>query len=274
MLCMAYDSSRDSGANTVFAKAPNCVLKEMEKYPQNCFVCYVEDTLAGVALHRAANGETSAGITLYVVPQHRRRGVGRALFQALKQQMLSLGVKDLVADGQEDPAMDGFLKHLGFVKKFSSRCMEYSGGPLQEEEGCTEPYQPQWYEEFYEMKSAAFVELRQLNGLEPFKYEYSPSEKSFMEKHLDDYFVIRDKGAIVACASCVGGELDDVAVALSHQGKGLSKALVRHGINLAYAQGHDKCILWVLVNNTKAEGLYQSMGFTFAGVNGYYTLQL
>lgn len=80
------------------------------------------------ALVGLARAVTDGATILYlqdvlVAPTHRRRGIGRALVDALLGRYAEVRQKVLLAD--DDPAADGFHRALGYVP-----AGEVGGGPL------------------------------------------------------------------------------------------------------------------------------------------------
>jgi mycothiol synthase len=82
----------------------------------------------------------------------------------------------------------------------------------------------------------------------------------------DDILTARQRGRLIGFCwvkrtSAAEGEIYVVAVAPLMQGKGIGRALVSAGLGLMAAKGATSAFLYVEAQNSRARGLYDSLGF-------------
>ena len=97
-----------------------------------------------------------------------------------------------------------------------------------------------------------------------------PRSEAFVEGHLDDYRVVRDDdGRIVGCV-CLDdyspslAELVSLAVAPTHQGRGLGRKLIGAAVDLATTRGYPE-----LFAVSFSDALFQHCGFEFVDIARY-----
>ncbi len=94
--------------------------------------------------------------------------------------------------------------------------------------------------------------------------------EAFVEAHVDDYRAIRDDdGRIVGCV-CIDdyspslAELVSLAVAPSHQGRGLGRELIVAAVDLATIRGYPE-----IFAVSFSDSLFQHCGFEFVDIARY-----
>jgi N-acetylglutamate synthase len=79
-------------------------------------------------------------------------------------------------------------------------------------------------------------------------------------------FVARDQGCLVGTVLCGHdgrrGYLHHLAVAPSHRGQGLGRALVAGCLAKLAAAGIDRCHLWARANNREGQAFWRTIGWT------------
>ncbi|HOV69579.1 MAG TPA: ribosomal protein S18-alanine N-acetyltransferase [Clostridia bacterium] len=105
-----------------------------------------------------------------------------------------------------------------------------------------------------------------------------PFTRSMMENELQNeiayYIAVHNDGILAGYAGFwkIGSEahLMTVAVAKAFRRKGIGRALMQHVIGYAVDLGIESMTLEVRVSNTPAISLYESLGFTKAGIRKQY----
>lgn len=114
-LCMR--SKRSNGYDDAFMRACAAELAVTpERMGQAAFIVAAEgDLLLGcAALHRLEDPKTGEVEAFFIAPEAQRRGVGRALWDALHTMADGLGLVRLKLDA--DPAAVPFYEAMGFVR--------------------------------------------------------------------------------------------------------------------------------------------------------------
>lgn len=121
-------------------------------------------------------------------------------------------------------------------------------------------------------------DVDQVHALEAATFSTPWSRESFWEEMEQNkcarYLVAELEGEIVAYAGAwmifEEGHITNVAVAQSHRGKGLGKAITQALMQYAANLGVQYMTLEVRKSNLAAQGLYQSLGFLALGVRKRY----
>lgn len=125
------------------------------------------------------------------------------------------------------------------------------------------------------------VKIRRLQGadvepvsvLEAKAFSMPWSAKDFAQLVEDEkslYLVAELEGEIVGCCGvtniCGDGDVNNVVVAMEHQGKGIAQALMQELLIQGKAMGIENFTLEVRVSNAPAIHVYEKLGFVSAGI--------
>ena len=135
----------------------------------------------------------------------------------------------------------------------------------------------------YTVRLAAETDIPAVLAIEKELYTDPWTEISFLSCLTDntDFFVVEETDGITEAVICgfavldrslgIEAELHNIAVASSHQGKGLAKMLMDAIIESTRTHGADKIMLEVRASNAPAIALYTKYGFEKVGLRpGYY----
>jgi len=247
------------------------IMSMIEAFPDNVFIAYSLGSPVGIVCSEAYYERSRAEICIFVVPKHRCKGIGSKLFVQISEHAKSLGVKNLMFSIDKESVYSGFIIKLGFVKKYSSCHMVFSGDTPHNAESF-EKYDDSMFLEFVEAEAKAFLSVRLRTGTEPPMIQPTGNVRSFLSNAADSYFVLRDdKGHIIAGAGSYNGVISDVFVEENCRGKGIGRKIVERCIASSRMKGFKNIYLTVVEDNYPAVRLYTSMGFVTERVDDYYT---
>lgn len=124
------------------------------------------------------------------------------------------------------------------------------------------------------MEPAHLDQVYQIEELSFFTPWSKKSILSEMENPMGRYLVILEDDTVVS----YGGfwivppeaNINNVAVTPSHRGRGISRILMNHLIQMAKEEGAEKMFLEVRTGNGVAQSLYRSLGFKMVGLRSKY----
>lgn len=277
MLLLKYDNRYIFEVNRILTDAPDFlrddILEGLRAFPQNAQIAYVGLEPAAIGLHAASLTTKKARFVVFVDPRFRRRKVGTYLCRELFKDMKKLGASHAYCDFADDALTEAFVESLGMYCAFHSCLMEYCGSKMD----CSivfEAYRDEMFAQFQALESEAFYDLRKSIGLEPFYIEPCDEYRREMADRPDDFFVYFDGDELVAAGSASAGELDDVAVAKSHRGRGLGKQIVAHAVNKLLDSGAKAVKLWVVQSNDIPYTLYKKLGFEEVRVHSFCLINM
>lgn len=235
------------------------------------FLYYAGDLLAGYARFFPGEEPEACGV---VHPEHRRRGVARALLAAVLDECCQRGVRDLLITC-EDIARPGqaFAAAVGARFKFAEHTMQLAAGllpdPLPPAAGFDmRPADPADVEALVRIRMAAFgsredeVRRRLARGFT------APNQQ---------FFTGTLNGTPIATLNVLRQPdatryIRAVAVLPEHQGRGYGRRLLQHVVGLLRARDGAPVLLDVRVDNRGALALYHACGFEEVSTYNYYQL--
>ncbi|BCN30222.1 GNAT family N-acetyltransferase [Anaeromicropila herbilytica] len=249
------------------------IIKNIKEFPQNARVVKVDNHLAAIAIHTGIHKDKVASFTLFVDTKYRGHGIGTSLIRAIFADIRHLGINQVIIDFEVDSDLEHFVVDRGMTLKFQSSFMGYTGERL-ENHLVFRPYEDNMYKEVYRLKSKAFYDLRRSIGIKPYFVHPSESSRKYMELHKEGYYVLKDKGKIIALGYASGNEIDDIAVAKEYRGQGIGRELVSYGINKLRRGGNHEITLWVVQSDVNAVSLYKSIGFTIKRTHQVFSIEI
>lgn len=209
------------------------------------------------------SGDVKGFLYVYIFPQYRNRGYGRAAVRLSERQMGSSKLESIATcyDINNEAARE-FAAACGFVKEFSSAYMKYKGELFEEKMLPVRQYRDEDYGEAQKLSAEAFHQMRLSTGCFPDSVPEAPSaamRQQWADTAEERYvYVLGDE--IVGYAHIDGGELSCVAIKTSRQGEGLGRVFVKFLVNKLLGKGCREPFLYCVVGN-KARRLYDSLGF-------------
>lgn len=215
-----------------------------------------------------------AGLTFAmarVLPEHRRRGVGSELVRALCEHARALGREGINAFvDMDDPGSLEFAVGLGL------REVDYQLN--QERQVGDEPPPPRvpgvdlvaLGERRDELLRAAWPMAEQCYADVPVPSGWSPTIEVWLKNEAtvpDGSFVAFELGAVVGYAGLVEhaepgvAEHGLTAVARTHRGRGIARALKRAQLHWAAQSGVTRLVTWTQSGNEPMQSLNRSLGY-------------
>lgn len=211
--------------------------------------------------------------SLMVRPDHRRRGIGRALVAAMRVELRRRGLAAclLVADAAS-PAATPFLAALAIPYRFSEYRLELDRSAINH----SRPrHDALTLRPATEADANALVTVLAAAFAEPEIEAQANVAATFREQKRRFYLAELNGepiGAIRAGEWGGNGDITAFGVVPTHQGKGYGRQILLDAVDLLIGHGHERIMLEVAVDNPGALGLYQSCGFRVTNEFGYYGL--
>ena len=275
MKIVKSDSAFSRDAGRILTKVDSCDRQRLsvmiDSYPGNTYLAYNMGFPVGLVCSEAYYGRSRAEFCMFVMPDYRRRGIGTDLFAQIAEHSRMQGTKTLVCCLRNNSEYSGFVLKQGFIKKYSSFHMSFSGAtPVIEDS--FERYDDSMFFDFVKAEAKAFLPIRLKTGAEPSVIQPTENVRSFLSKASDSYYVLReDNGRIIAGAGCYRGKISDVFVDEDFRRKGIGRKLVERCIDHCRKSGFENISLTVVAENEPAVSLYSSIGFKTEKVEDYYT---
>jgi GNAT superfamily N-acetyltransferase len=135
-------------------------------------------------------------------------------------------------------------------------------------------YEDKYFEQYAEGLRTSFYELRKENDFQPYLCcELNKVKREELLNNKDIRFLLLNNENLIASVKVNdNGDLDDVFVVKSYQGKGYGKIIVQFAINNAINRGINNIQLRAIEWNNRALNLYRSLGFDIVQTNHYYRL--
>ena len=216
--------------------------------------------------------DVDAYLYIYIFPEHRHQGFGYGAVDAARQQLQSTPLQSIAtAYDSKNEIATAFAEKCGFVKKSTSSVFYYRGEKFDIPELPIHKHRDEDFLEAFTMSSEAFHIMRMETGHDPNSVAYEPDEemRQVCLKTADERYVYVQDGEIVGCAHIDGAEIDNVAIKISHQGKGLGKLLVKYLVNEILDKKIGEPFLFCLTVNKKAWHMYEALGFEEVVCNAY-----
>lgn len=227
-----------------------------------------DDRTVGLACIRQ---EDDVFLYIYIFPTYRRRGYGYLSALAAQQQLPCSAPLNLATayDSRNESAAK-FVTKCGFVDKFSTSILRYRGTAFDIPDLPIRTHRDEDFYEAYTLSAEAFHFMRLETGHDPNSVPYEADEaarKVCLDTANERYVYVLD-GEIVGAAHIDGAEIDNIAIKITHQGKGLGKLFVQFLVNEILEKGGEP-FLYCLSVNTKARRLYDLLGFEESARNTY-----
>lgn len=216
--------------------------------------------------------DADAFLYIYIFPENRHKGYGYLAACAAEWQILSTPrLRIGTAYDTRNEIAGKFAEKCGYAKKFSTAVLRYRGERFDLPVLPIRKHRDEDFHEAFALSAEAFHVMRLETGHDPNSVPYTADEE--MRQHCRDtaderyIYVLGDE--IVGCAHVDGAEIDNVAIKISHQGKGLGKMFVKYLVNEILDKKQDDPFLFCLSANKKARRLYDSLGFEETACNAY-----
>lgn len=245
------------------------ISRDAEGMPANKWLYYEHGALVGYAA--LDGGSPEAELCGMVAPLHRRKGIGRALLDAVTDACrratvyrLLLICEDASTSGQ------GFVCAIDAAHSFSELHMEMDAPPAAEQprnDVLVREAAPQDYDALAEVLVSAF------GG----SYDHT---RARIEAEAGDgrYLVGEVDGRLVGGLKLYQHDgragIYAFGVSQDERGKGYGRAILQQTIEMARAGGYPRIYLEVDDDNTVARRLYESSGFQTTTTYGYYVAPL
>ena len=211
--------------------------------------------------------------SLMIHPDHRRRGIGSSLIDAIRAELRWRGLSEcLMVTDAASPAAKPFLDTLAIPYRFSEYRLELDRSAIDRSRPrhdtlTLRPATEADTDALVTVLAAAFADPEieaQANVAATFREQ---SRRFYLAELAGEPI-----GAIRAGEWGGNGDITAFGVVPAHQGKGYGRQILLDTVDLLIDQGHDRIMLEVAVDNPNALGLYQSAGFRVINEFGYYGL--
>jgi GNAT superfamily N-acetyltransferase len=230
-----------------------------------------------VGTREAEPGERD--IRVYVNPAHRRRGVGRRLFEVGMERLKGSG--RVTAKYRVDAGGGGgaFYAGRGFRVWYGMDELIYRGGRRPDLAGSApasaptldiRPYDDRHFEAYVRLVGDAFEPMRRSHDFRPHnvrEMNSTPERRDYFLAHRDDIFLAFGEGVLVGEAAVEGDFIDEIGVAPGHQGQGYGRLLTLFCLDLLLRRGHPHPRTSVVVGNGPAWDMYYRLGFELVQTN-------
>lgn len=240
-------------------------IKDLEKNATK-FIVYEDDKISGLAYATISTNdanEQEAQVKIYVEPQSRRKGIGKALYNKLEAYLTELKpdlISAYIRVDIQNPSP--FCNKIGFHKWWGSPELYYIGEPFPENDVEFSVYDDKYFKQFVKVNQECYYPLQKSNDLKP----YIGTEEIIKEYKLnnkENVYLALDNDEIMASVTIGNGEIDNLIVSPKYQGKGYGKKALQFGMNQLLKKGHKEIRICFMENNTIAENLYYSLGYKF-----------
>jgi ribosomal protein S18 acetylase RimI-like enzyme len=231
---------------------------------------YAQDELVGFALLPVNPGPEA---TLFVHPEHRRRGIGTALLDAMRTVARTRGLERFIAvNDAASSAGAAFLTALGATYSESEYWLLLDPARIDRSPrrypGLTlRPAGPNDVDALIRVQAAAF-------GADETLVHDAVQRALSDERRRYHLGILGDEPIGLLRTSIWDEEADITAFGVlpSHQGRGYGRQMLRDAIDLLRAAGQERITIEVATDNANALGLYQSCGFDVGTKFDYYDI--
>jgi ribosomal protein S18 acetylase RimI-like enzyme len=208
---------------------------------------------------------------LMVHPEHRRRGIGRALLAALQAEARCRGLSEVLLVADEAAASGrAFLAAVGARYLSSEFRMALDPAAIDR----SRPRQA-----VLRLRPAGLDDLAALTRLRVAAFGGQEDEQRHdLTRRLREpnrrHFLATLDGAPIGmiCAGVFEGSVDvtSFAVLPEHQGRGYGRQILLEIVDMLIAEGWERIQIEVATDNAGALGLYRSCGFAVQSSYGFY----
>ncbi len=243
-----------------FEDADADFLLEFKNREKNFNCVYNDDKLVGIVQIVAG---TKSYLYIFIDPSYRNNGIGYKTLSLCEEKLFANNAEQVMTTYRKDNIYaKTFANKYGYIRKFSSTYMEYSGEQFNIPELHIRTYCDSDYDKAHEMYAKSFHDMRISVGDFPDSVIEQPNEK--MRKHWaitsDERLVYMQNDEIIGYAHIDGNEIGSVSVKTENQGQGIGRNFVKYISNKILAEGNEIVSLYCVVGN-KAKNLYDSLGF-------------
>lgn len=202
-------------------------------------------------------------VYIYVEPVYRNQGIATRAYALCERQIRAHGAAMIgTSYNASNPVSKHFAEQKGFVRKFESTYMTYSGDPYPIQDMPIRAYEDEDYPHAHELYARAFHEMRVSVGDFPDSVVELPShtQREFWRETCDQRYVYMEDNHVLALARVVGNEISSISVKPAYQGQGIGRDFMKYLCNTLLMGNYDTIRLWCVEGN-KAKGLYEALGF-------------
>ncbi|MFB4166853.1 GNAT family N-acetyltransferase [Virgibacillus sp. JSM 102003] len=207
------------------------------------------------------DGESIAQVSVYVEPNSRLKGIGSALYREMEE-LIYEAEPDFLCTymrvESENPI--GFAKKMGLKKWWGSPELVYRGGSFPETDLEFVKYEDKFFDQFVKVVQDSYYELHEMNDIKPYLASEDSVKKYKLHKKSNVYLVL-ENDQIVSSVTIGEGEIENLMVAPSYQGKGYGRKSLQFGMNKMLGEGCEEIYICFVEGNEGAERLYTSLGF-------------
>lgn len=207
------------------------------------------------------DGESIAQVSVYVEPNSRLKGIGSALYREMEE-LISETKPDFLCTymrvESENPI--GFAKKMEFQKWWGSPELVYRGGIFPKTDLEFVKYEDKLFDKFVKVVQDSYYELHKMNDIKPYLAS-EDSVKKFKLNNKNNVYLVLENDQIVASVTIGEGEIENLMVAPSYQGKGYGRKALQFGMNKMFDEGYKEIYICFVEGNEGAERLYTSLGF-------------
>lgn len=255
------DMDYDIGSNLFNFENVDAGLVEAFENRKNMYSVWNGNNLAGVA--QVKEGK-KAYLCLFINVPYRCNGIGDMALNLCEQILRDAGAVTITTTYRIDHnASKSFAKKHGYIRSFSSTCMEYNGYQFDIPLLSIREYNDDDYESAHEMYARAFHEMRIRVGDFPDSVVEQPNDsmRKYWALAKKERLVYVQGSEIIGYSHVVGNEIGSISVKSQYQGQGIGRMFMKCIINKILEEGYKTARLYCVVGNW-AKQLYDSLGFT------------
>ncbi|HUS14402.1 MAG TPA: GNAT family N-acetyltransferase [Chloroflexia bacterium] len=234
------------------------------------FLVYDDGTLVGYA---SLDGDREPELCGMVHPDHRRRGLGRALYEAVLRECRDRAATEmLVICESASTAGRAFVGGTGAVYDFAEHHMERDAGPDTDNYSgdgrvTVERVKPDTASLIAPILAVSFEDT-EASVTRRITADFADPDTTYYLGRLGDTPV----GALKVYHWGTKAGIYAFGVLPAYRGQGLGRAILMQTLALLPAEGMTRFALEVETDNTPAVRLYESTGFVTLTTYGYYKL--
>lgn len=235
-------------------------------------VVYDREGIKGIAYAKMVNKEAKTlKILIYVEPCSRCKGIGTALYEDMMKYSDKVKPHIILSHCRGDKLNPtSFYNKRGLKKWYVSHDLCYKGIMQPGSNVEVLPYEEKYYEQYARGMQDSFYEQRRENDFKPYRCFEDEENRQITLNNTKYIYVVVDSEQVVASVLIKEGQIDDVFVIPSYQGKGYGRMIMQFAINKAINECAQKIKLNAVEWNTRAVSLYKSLGFEVERTTHYF----